>query len=516
MFLPTWKTDRLCRASAAGPPDAAAAGDPLVTVRTEGQRRVIDGACAAALALGLRPGMSVARAQAMRPGLRVTEAAPEAEMAELRRLAVWARAYSPLTAPDPPDGFWLETTGCDHLHGGEAAMLASLCARLARAGITARAAVADTPGAAHALARHAEAPCTVAAGEARALLRDFPVACLRLSPESLAALHRVGLERAGQVFALPRAPLARRFGAELLRRRDQALGSLAEPVAPLLPPVAFAQRRAFLEPLLTAEAFAAVIAVLVPPVCAALEREGQGARRLDLLLQRVDGSWQAVRIGTARATRAPAHLIRLLVEQVPTVDPGLGVEAMQLLVTLAEPLAYAQASTGTALGGTADAGVAELVDRLAGRLGAGAVYRAAPVESRVPERAVRRMSPLGGRMTGPGWPARLRRPARLFDPPQPVQVMALLPDNPPVQFVWRRVRHRIPPRRRAGAGAWRMVAARGGDVGGAGLFRGRGRGGAAVVAVPPGRRGGPPERGFAVVPARGVLTRRRRLDCARA
>ncbi len=433
MFLPHFPTDRLRREWPAAWPDG-----PLVTARHDGHRRVIDAACPAARALGLHPGLAVARAQTLVPGLRVADAAPEADAMALRRLAVWAGGFSPLTAPDPPDGLWLDTTGCDHLQGGEDALLRRLRARLARAGITARAAVADTPGAAHALARHAAAPCAVAAGPLPPLLEALPVASLRLEAETLAALHRVGLERVGQILAAPRAPLARRFGARLLQRLDQALGAVFEPVAPLLPPVAFAHRMAFFEPLLTPEALAAVIAELTRHVGAALEREGQGARRLDLLFQRVDGSWQAIRAGTARPARAPAHLARLLVERLPDVDPEPGVEAMQLIVGLAETLAPVQSSTEAT--NTAERGVAELVDRLVARLGAGSVYRAAPVESAVPERAVRRIAPLAPPV-GISWPARLPRPARLLNPPQPIQVTALLPDHPPARFVWRRVGH---------------------------------------------------------------------------
>ena len=434
MFLPTYRTDRL-RRTLALPPDGA-----LVTARHDGRRRVVDGACAAARALGLHPGMPLAQAQALTSGLQVAEADPAAEATGLRRLASWAQAFSPLTAPDPPDGLWLESTGCDHLHGGEAAMLDALCGRLAQAGLAARAAVADTPGAAHALARHAETARTVAPPRGqRPMLEPLPVTALRLAPETVAALRRVGLERIGQLAGQPRAPLVRRFGADLARRLDQALNEAAEPIAPLLPPAVFAQRMAFLEPLLTADSFAAVIAELTRHVCGALEREGQGARRLDLLFQRIDGSWQAIRIGTSRPARAARHLARLLSERLPGVDPGLGVEAMQLVVSLAEPLAYAQTSTEAAEN---EAGLAELVDRLVGRLGADAVYRTAPVESDVPGRAVRRVPPLAPPV-GSAWPDALPRPARLLDPPQPVDAMALLPDHPPVQFTWRKIRRTV-------------------------------------------------------------------------
>jgi protein ImuB len=194
----------------------------------------------------------------------------------------------------------------------------------------------------------------------------------------------------------------------------------------------------FAEPLLTAEAFTTVIGRLTRLVCAGLERTGQGARQVDLLFERVDGSVQTVRVGTARPTRDPVHLARLLDEQVETVDPGLGVEAMHLVVPLAEALGYAQTAH---LAAAPEADIADLVDRLSNRLGAARVWRAAPVESDVPERSVRQvaaLTPPGGR-DWPGWP----RPARLLNPPQPVDALALLPDQPPAAFTWRRRRHRV-------------------------------------------------------------------------
>ncbi len=212
-----------------------------------------------------------------------------------------------------------------------------------------------------------------------------------------------------------------------------------EPIDPVFPPDLAQHRLSFVEPLLTAEAFATVITRLTRTVCATLEQAGQGARRLDLIFERVDGTTQSLRVGTARPSRDPRHLVRLLEERLERVDPGLGVEAMRLVVPLAEPLAYTQASLA---GDSAGADLSSLVDRLGNRLGAARVYRAAPVESDVPERSVRRVSALAPpRRTT--WPEHLPRPVRLLDPPQPVDAMALLPDHPPVSFTWRRVRHRV-------------------------------------------------------------------------
>ncbi len=399
---------------------------------------VIAAADAVAAGLGLRPGMALAHAQAMVPGLHVVDADMDGDRAAVARLAAWCLRLSPLTAPDG-DGVWIDATGCTHLQGGEAAMLAALLARLEADGVTARAAVADTPGAAHALARHAAEPVTIIPpGGTVAAVADLPVAALRLEGDALATLRRLGLDRIADLAALPRAPFARRFGAAVLRRLDQALGRVAEPITPVVPPDVPQTRLAFPEPLLTAESFVAVIARLVRQLCTRLEQAGLGARQLDLLFERVDGTVAAIRIGTARPSRNPGHLGRLLEERVETVDPGLGVDAMQLVVPLAEPLAYTQLAQ---LADEAEADVATLVDRLSNRLGADRVWRTAPTESDVPERSVRHVSAVAppGRADWPHWP----RPTRLMHPPQPVQMTSVLPDQPPLAFTWRRHQHRV-------------------------------------------------------------------------
>lgn len=441
IWLPTWPTDRLRRHGGAPPADRL-----LVTAAHDGRRRVIAAADRAAWALGLRAGLTVAQARAMVPDLTVVAAEPEADAAALRALAAWCLRVSPLTAADPPDGIWIDLTGCAHLHGGEAAVLDRLLGALRRDGIGARGAIAGAPGAAHALARHGAAGAAVVPpGSDAAAVAPLPVGSLRLPAETVAALRRLRIETVGALLAAPRAPLARRFGATLLRQLDRATGRVFEPIVPVLSGTVIEHRIVFAEPLLTAEALAAAITQLAERVCTALERTGLGARRLELAFERIDGGTQAMRVGTALPSRAARHLARLLDEHLGEVDPGHGVEAMRLTVTLAEPLAARQAEAALAASSPAAAQPAEiaaLVDRLANRLGAARLYRLAPVESDVPERSCRQVPALAP-PCGATWPPALPRPGRLLDPPQPVAAMAALPDEAPRVFTWRRVRRRV-------------------------------------------------------------------------
>ncbi|MEO8713522.1 MAG: DNA polymerase Y family protein, partial [Acetobacteraceae bacterium] len=404
----------------------------------DGRRLIVAAVDATSARLGLHPGMALAHAQALIPGLHIVDADPAGDAGALAGLAAWCLRYAPLTSADPPDNVWIDAAGCAHLFGGEAAMLADITNRLARAGIAARAAIADTPGAAHAMARHGGEIVVPDGGIAEALA-PLPVAALRLEPETAASLRTLGLERIGQLAAAPRGPLARRFGNGLLIRLDQALGRIAEPITPVLPPSIIQHRLGFVEPLLTAEAFAAVIDTLADEVCAKLDRAGLGARQCDLLFERVDATTQAIRIGLSHPARAPRHLARLLAERLETVDLGLGVEAMRLVVSLPEALAPTQTRT---LAEEDAPDIGALVDHLRNRFGAARVYRALPVESDVPERSVTRAPPLAAAGTV-NWPDDLPRPARLLARPQRVQALSVLPDHPPAAFVWRRVRHRI-------------------------------------------------------------------------
>lgn len=413
----------------------------MVVAGRVGNRRVVTAADAAAQGLGLHAGMPIASAQALVPGLVVVPADPAADAASLERLAVWVmQRVSPIVAADPPDGIVLDATGADHLQGGEEAMLEALVGRLVMSGVTARAAVAETWGAAHALARHGAAPTLIAApGAAEGVLAPLPLQALRLPPATVAGLRTLGFTRIGDLLGQPRAPLTRRFGLDLCRRLDQALGATAEPIEPVRPEGLVEVRRVFAEPIAAPETIARYIGKLVLTLCAQMEERGLGARRLDLFCHRINNDLQTVRVGLARPVRDAKPLTRLLCARIETIDPGCGIEIMVLAATLAEPLEARQAAS---LLEEPAPDLAGLIDTLANRVGAGAVYRIASVPSDVPERSMRRIPALA-EDAGDGWPGHWPRPARLLPRPQPIETMALLPDHPPAWFSWKGVRRRV-------------------------------------------------------------------------
>ena len=413
-------------------------GAPLVTAHRDGNRILLAAASPEAQALGLHAGMPLTQARVLVSGLDVRDAHHEGDTAWLHRLGLFAaRRWTPRSAVSDPSGLWLDLTGVTHLFGGERRMCERILAFCRRLGFTARIAVAGTTGAAHALARFGREPLVLCppGGEAEALA-PFPLSALRLDEQALSAARRLGVERIGEILAMPRAPLQRRLGKGLLLRLDQALGRVPEPIDPIVPGEPLSVRLGLLEPISTPEAIEQVVREAISRLIPLLEQSGLGARRLDLLCDRVDGEVQRIKIGTVRPTRDAGHLARLLCARIDRLEPGFGVEAVRLVASRVEPLAPQPLS-----GLEPEArDLSDLIDCLAGRLGERRLFRLGAVESDVPERSVRRSGPLAKPASWPEWP----RPVRLLSPPEPVEhVMALHPDGGPMRFNWRGRAYRV-------------------------------------------------------------------------
>lgn len=456
---------RVCREEEAladigyAPPDEP----PLVTTHKVGPRVEIAALNPAARALGLTAGMALTMARAQVPGLEVRAADPEGDAADLRSLAeLLALRWSPVVAISDADGLFIDLTGVAHLYGGEARFARRLLRLLARHGITACLAIADTAGAAWAMARYGgSGPALIVEPEAHSsAIAPLPVAALRLDASSLELLARLGVDTAGQLLAMPRTPLVRRFGKTIALRLDQATGRLPEPFDPVVPPTSVTVEQRFAEPIATAEAIDHWLRNLMPRLARALAESGQGVRSVELIATRVDGIPQRLRLGFARPTRDPGHMLRLALRRIEEIEPGFGIDAMALHVHRADPLG--PESFAAALADPQEPDLAPLVDTLANRIGAERLWRVAPAESDVPERSVAPAPPLDpprGREARlkPGdvrlldartpdhpWHPRWPRPVRLLRRPERVHhVMAELPDQPPRRFTWRGRAYRV-------------------------------------------------------------------------
>mgnify|MGYP001765624907 CR=1 FL=1 len=413
------------------------------------------------------------------PDLALVERDVDAEIDTLDDVADWCDRFTPLVGLDRDfdgeAGLLLDVTGVAHLFGGEAAMAAEVVARLAAAGFTARAGLAGTPAAARAVVRcglAAEATRIVPAGEERTAVAPLPLAAIDPDPSRRAGLARLGLTTVADLLALPRGPLARRFGADLLARLDEAVGAADRPISPRAPIADVTAERRFFEPISAPEDVAAVARSLAAAVAESLERRGQGAMLVELALWRVDGDVRRISVGAGRPLRDPDLLLALFAERLKGMgdgdarrprrgtgsdsgfriaygmEPGWGFDLVRLSVVAAADLDPAQIE----LSGDADARIAfdRLVDRLGARLGPRRVTVSRPGDTHVPEAAAV-PTPAGEvRDAALAWDlAELdpetppERPLRLLDRPEPIDTVAEIPDGPPLRFRWRRVLYEV-------------------------------------------------------------------------
>jgi protein ImuB len=455
IWLPNLAIERWAKSSDL-PPDA-----PVVLTVEGTHGLIIHAVTREAAKRGARPGARLTDARALDPALVAMPADPAGDAALVARLAKWAGRWSPLVEVDG-DGLRLDVSGVAHLFGSEAALVTDMQARFATMGFTARVSIAPTAAAAWALAHYA--PCI--SDEVEAMVATLHVSALRLDPDTVRTLERLGLKTIGAVAAMPRLALARRFrGADdVVDALDRMLGRKQEPLAaaPSDPPP-----RAMLrleEPATHPEAAAQALERLIPRLVRQLERRHLGARRLALTGFRVDGSIAQASVATAIASREPKHLARLLSDKAASLDPGFGFDAFALEAEWAETLGAAQDSLVEEPSGERD--IARLVDRLSVKLGPERVQRPQAEESHLPERAsgwvsainpprngevaVRRSDGGVGGVSAPPpssavplpVPGR-NRPYRLLDRPEAIDVIYATPEGVPRRFIWRRAVHDI-------------------------------------------------------------------------
>jgi protein ImuB len=496
VWLRAWPIARLLSVPPSGSPaDVLDQRRPLVLIAPgKGGARIVS-LNRAARAGGLVERELLSNARSKVRELQTRDADPTADAAALRRLALWCLRYTPVAAPwdesSGADGLFLDITGCAHLFGGEERLLADLSTRLRSFGLFPRTAIADTAGAAWAVARHGARDATiVASGDERAALQALPLAALRLGEESLLLMRRLGLRRIGEVMHQPRAPFAARFQAELLRRLDQALGHAPEPLVPVVEPPVYRAQAAFVEPIMAQEHVLEAATHLLEVLARDLERDAVGARLLRLLLFRVvsktrllnDAEVVSLDLGLAAPSRDARHIAQLIGLRLhrlgSELEADFGFEAAAVHVLVAESLTERQDRLAVGEANIPPEELARLIDRLQQRLGRGAVRQLHPRQSHIPERAVRARpaaasrrsfpSPRSSRGEGRGegqtlapalaaaphpnplpteeWGEGTPMPARpllLLERPEAADVLAVVPDGPPRHFRWRGVLHQV-------------------------------------------------------------------------
>jgi protein ImuB len=378
---------------------------------------------------GLHRGMGFSDARAFCPDLQSHPADMKADQRFLHILARWAKRYCPWVGLDGADGLMLNIAGSAHLFGGEAAMLDDMRIRLARAEVNVRIGLADTRGAAWALAHFGEG--IAGSGETQERIVSLPVAALRLSDKTSIALQRLGVRRIAELIALPRSNVTRRFGVDVLLRLDQALGAQPEDISPLPDAPHYGVRITLPEPIgLNADVMAGAERLLTR-LCAKLKAHGMGARILQLTLRRVDQASQQVELRLARPLRDTTRILPLFARGVDGVDAGFGIDQLRLEAVQVEPLPAEQIShTGTGCRNSLD----DLITRIGTRIGLENIQRFLPADSHIPERSYIIAPAAYCEPAGP-WVTLRPRPLRLF-PPEPIGGSG---SRPPARFRWRRM-----------------------------------------------------------------------------
>ncbi|WP_233191902.1 MULTISPECIES: DNA polymerase Y family protein [unclassified Brevundimonas] len=445
VWFPWLPSDRLRRQERDAPPDGA---PPVVLVeKVKGALRLaaVDPTAAQA---GLTSGLTLADARARTPALRTVAHRPDADDALLAQVLEDFGRFTPMIALDPPHGLMLDVTGCAHLFGGEVGLIQTVQTRAERAGLQTRSTLAATPQVARALTRFGPGGL-FAPGQDRAAARALPVAALELSDKEEQALRRAGLKRLADLDDRPRAPLAARFGADFPARLARVLGDEDVRITPHRPPAPVVLDRVFFEPVSAPEDIERVLTDLLIETMDRLDQAGQGGRAFEAGFYRVDGEVRRVVVRTGRPTRDAPAVLRLFRERVAALsnplDPGFGFDQMRMSVPWTQILSPTQQGLEREMPG--EEAFSRLIDRLTARLGPEAVLRFEPFASHIPERAAR-LVPASMRPNGEVWPDLdpddpPLRPLQMFDPPQPVETLAEVPDGYPLKFRWRRVLHEV-------------------------------------------------------------------------
>jgi protein ImuB len=415
---------------------------PFVLRTSVHGRMIITASNATAEANGIISGMVLADARAITPGLKVIDDKPDLPEKLLKRLGEWCILFTPVVAIDLPDGLLLDVTGCTHLWGGDENYLTDIERKLSARGYEVRTAIADTPGVAWGVARFGKTLRVIAEGQHMEALLPLPPEALRLEPETIERLHKLGLHQVKQFIRLPRPSLRRRFGQQFLTSLDRALGYELEMLEPVVPVEQYEERLPCLDPIVNSEGIGIALEKLLTTLCLRLAHDQKGLRTAVLKCYRTDGKTISVDIGTNRASHSVKHLLKLFELKLQQIEPAMGIELFILIAPSVEEYLPQQEKMWSEGGGLDHIRLSELIDRLAGRIGMANIHRYLPDEHYWPERSFKTAAFLGEE-SSTYWRNDKHRPLQILPAPERIEVTAPIPDYPPMLFRYKGKLHQI-------------------------------------------------------------------------
>jgi protein ImuB len=356
-------------------------------------------------------------------------------------MAAWCIRFTPTVAIDPLGGIILDATGCSHLWGNEESYVLDIIKRLKARGYHARAAMASTIGAAWAISRFSEARVVEKDKELETLL-SFPPEALRLEAATIERLHKLGLCLIKNLVGIPPGSLRRRFGPLLLQRLNQMLGTVQEFIEPIIPQEPYQMRLPCIEPIARIEGIEIALQTLLEQLCERLQKEGKGLRSAYFRGYRIDSKTVGIQISTSQASCNVRHLFHLFEMKLPMFEPDLGIELFLLEATQVEDYTPAQEQFWKEAPGLNNQQIAELIDRLTGRINPEAIQRYLPAEHHLPERSFTKALSLSEQPAIP-WQTHKRRPILLLEKPEKIEVTAPVPDYPPMSFRYQGKFHKV-------------------------------------------------------------------------
>ncbi len=415
---------------------------PFILASPERGRMVVKSVSQYAYEKGIYPGMVVADCRAIYPTLKIIDDIPGKAEQLLTAIAEWCLRFTPVAAIDLPDSIILEVSGCAHLWGGEQPYMKDIVTRLEAFGYDVRISIADTIGAAWAMAHYGNKTSIVKPGQQSGAILQLTPAALRIDTAIVERLHKLGLYTIQSFIRMPRPALRRRFGQSLLVRLDQALGQEIETLNPFKPIEPYQERLPCLEPIRTATGIEIALRQLLEKLSKRLTNEERGLRTCIFKCYRIDGDIQQIGIGTNRASTNAEHLFKLFEIKIGLLEPDLGFEVFVLEATKIEPISTAQDALWNTQGDQQKIAIAELLDKLASKISMDVIHRYLPAEHYWPERSVITATSLEEKPSTE-WRTDLPRPIQLLANPEPIEVTVQIPDYPPMLFKYKGVLHQV-------------------------------------------------------------------------
>jgi len=404
----------------------------LVFVIAQRGRKVVTAINRKAAIEGISIGMPLADAKALVPDIHSVDENPGHKDRLLKAIGEWCIRFTPIVSIDAPDGLFLDASGCTHLWNGEKAYLQEIISKFNQKGYHVKAAMADTAGAAWAVAHFGDNACVIESGKQSEAILNLPPNSLRLETPVLERLYKLGLKTVSSFISMPRSVLRRRFGESLLLRLGLAIGNEAEFLEPIQPVEPYQERLPCLEPIRTATGIEIAIQNLLEALCKRLQAEGNGLREAILKCYRIDGRIVQAAIGTNMPSCNPQHLFKLFEIKISSIEPALGIELFVLDAFKIEEIKPGQEALWKTVQADTN-NVIQLLDRIGNKLGAETIHRYLPEEHYLPERSIRASSSINEK-PAISWRTDKPRPIELLHKPEPIEVTAPIPDYPPMLF----------------------------------------------------------------------------------